>query len=523
MSGTAFDLAVIGAGMAGGVVASEAAAQGLRVVLIEAGAARFREEVPARSFSDRLAGLGMPGRWPHPISQADARGRSKRLSPVQGFGAGGSATLYGAALARFRRSDFEQDDSATTGEADALPTRWPFGLDEIRPYYAEIERRFGICGTCDPLDADDDAHLRPPPPMTRVDAALAETLRGKGLHPFRLHMGLDYRTGCSECQGTPCTRDCKADSYNRLVETCPARDRIDERFDHMVTQIAPGADGGYVVSCQTREGNCEIAATRVVLAAGALQSPLVLMRSPALWPGAPPALLGRGLMFHVTDIIAVSTGHKGAASGQRKTLALRDFYRIDDRPGGEVQSFGFVPSAGLVSRYLQSEALRLGLGWLGPALVLLRIPAAIGARRYGDASLFATITEDMPYSENRVVPEGDGFAMAIRYSVRPELRKRCQRLRDAVTGAFAPARVAFLSQLAKFNLGHPMGTCRMGADPETSVVDDSGAVRGCPGLYVADASVFPSSGGANPGLTVAALALRITRKMLAAQDDGKAA
>ncbi len=54
-----------------------------------------------------------------------------------------------------------------------------------------------------------------------------------------------------------------------------------------------------------------------------------------------------------------------------------------------------------------------------------------------------------------------------------------------------------------------MGTCRMGSDPAHSVVDPHGQVWGQTGLYVGDTSVFPSSGGAGPSLTVAALGLRL--------------
>ena len=53
---------------------------------------------------------------------------------------------------------------------------------------------------------------------------------------------------------------------------------------------------------------------------------------------------------------------------------------------------------------------------------------------------------------------------------------------------------------------HQMGTCRMGADRHASVCDERGQVRGVPGLYVADASLFPASSGVNPMLTIMALA-----------------
>jgi choline dehydrogenase-like flavoprotein len=58
---------------------------------------------------------------------------------------------------------------------------------------------------------------------------------------------------------------------------------------------------------------------------------------------------------------------------------------------------------------------------------------------------------------------------------------------------------------------HPMGTARMGSDPRSSVVAPSGETHDVPGLFVADASVLPTSLGANPQLTIMAVARRIAR------------
>ena len=60
---------------------------------------------------------------------------------------------------------------------------------------------------------------------------------------------------------------------------------------------------------------------------------------------------------------------------------------------------------------------------------------------------------------------------------------------------------------------HPMASCRMGLDPETSVVGPTGEAHRLKGLYVADSSVFPSSLGVNPQLTTMALATVIGRQM----------
>ena len=62
---------------------------------------------------------------------------------------------------------------------------------------------------------------------------------------------------------------------------------------------------------------------------------------------------------------------------------------------------------------------------------------------------------------------------------------------------------------------HPMATCRMGADPKTSVINATGQAHRMPGLYIADASVFPTSLGVNPQLTTLAVSTHIGRQMAA--------
>jgi len=65
---------------------------------------------------------------------------------------------------------------------------------------------------------------------------------------------------------------------------------------------------------------------------------------------------------------------------------------------------------------------------------------------------------------------------------------------------------------------HPMGTCRMGSDPATSVVGPYGEVHGVRNLFLADASVFPSCVRVNPQVTIMAFATRTARHILANSD-----
>ncbi len=129
------------------------------------------------------------------------------------------------------------------------------------------------------------------------------------------------------------------------------------------------------------------------------------------------------------------------------------------------------------------------------------------AELIGARPILTTITEDMPDARNRVRSE-DG-RIVVEYSVDPDLQRRTKAMRARIREIFAPFGVHFLGRQVQPNWGHPMGTCRMGLDPATSVTDPQGRLHGHPSVYVADASVFPSSGGTGPALTVVANALRV--------------
>ena len=132
----------------------------------------------------------------------------------------------------------------------------------------------------------------------------------------------------------------------------------------------------------------------------------------------------------------------------------------------------------------------------------------------GTAKVFVGLLEDLPYAENRVVLDADNPGLiSLEYRVSEELLARRKLFRRLIRKSFKGTRTAFLTQEPEPNFGHPCGTLRMGVDVGKSVVNADCRVHDVPNLWVADASVFPTSMGVNPSLTIAANALRVADRI----------
>ena len=254
----------------------------------------------------------------------------------------------------------------------------------------------------------------------------------------------------------------------------------------------------------------------MVLAAGALNTPLILLNSVSKrWPlgvGNSNDLVGRGLMFHVGEVFALWPTRKVSSVGPKKTLSSRALNVAEGSKLGCIQSFLPSLDPSIVSEFvvgLFERKLRFKVPLLKVATT---VAAKLAKPIFNNAALFSTILEDFPYYENRIVPDPkmpSGFS--IYYDVPKELYLRTALMRKLIKRRLARYWTLFLSDSGNLNLnyGHPSGTCRFGKSPETSVLTPENKVRGVENLYVADASFFPSSGGINPALTVAANALRV--------------
>jgi choline dehydrogenase-like flavoprotein len=517
-----WDVIVIGTGMGGSTSGHALAKSGLKVLFVERGEPSDTHHQPSRLR--RLGDLLLKrdrdktriamGRWPHKITVMKGE-RAVHFYPPLGMGPGGSSAIYGAALERFRRVDFNKNGAAASCQ-NILPSEWPIDFDEFATYYAEAEMLYGVCGSHDPLDVDDTSVLLPPPPLSQRDENFYGSFKSLGLNPYRLHVGIAYKPGCTECQGVRCPLNCKAEASSRALKLALSQYGASVLFGCSAERIEMTGPVADAVVVKAGSARLRLRSRIVIVAAGALFTPQLLLKSRSdEWPagiGNNNDLVGRGLMFHISDFFALWPTKRADPVGPAKTLATRAFYVVDEQKLGSFQSVGMNVSANQVFAFLDDCMHRIGLVEFPFRATFLRLMGLFAARLFANAALFATIMEDLPYLNNRVVVDDTKpSGICIIYDKSRELIDRTSLLRNLLKRALSPHRPFLLSWASNINFGHPCGTCRFGADPSTSVLDPSNRVRGASNLFVLDGSFFPSSGGTNPSLTIAANALRVAK------------
>lgn len=494
--------------MGGGFTARALTDAGREVLLIDYGnedISSLGSATPSGEQENRIS----QSQWPT-MSAFEVDGVVHRCDSPFGVGVGGSTNLYAAALHRFDERDLNAklDSPHSTG-------KWPINYDDLRPYYTMAERMLHVCGTPDPLSPHDFDHIVKPPPIGPCDADFMQFFEERGLHPYRLHAGIRYWPGCDECLGRICHKRCRADVRSVLAEsekkpTIMARSEV----------VRLEATSNRVTRAIVRQGakEIEIYAKVFVVAAGSIHTPKLLLRSRSEdWPNGlanRSGLVGRNLMFHATQTFALWPSRKMPGTGPRKSLAFTDFYEVEGKRYGSVQSTGFELGYGELLVHLYQIFDRRAPKWMRVLRPLLRIPAILTIKMLGRGTVFVCLVEDMPYPENRVeLDDSEADGVRIKYSIKDELRDRINDFRQLLAKRLIGRRMIFLSRDVELNYGHPCGTCVMSDDSFTGVVDRDCRAHGIDNLFITDASFMPSSAATNPSLTIAANALRVSSQI----------
>lgn len=550
------DAVIIGSGPGGATVAEVLTAAGWSVVLLEKGRNHLIDlhapYEPLRRFAnDEIAFARRHLLGPDPQLEP----RTFRRGPDDGdrlfagdvnnlpCTVGGGGVHADAKLPRFREEDFHL--RSARGPIDGASIEdWPVQYADLEPHYVAVERSLGVAGETDtnPFAAWRSAPFPMPPgadmPMALVSAAAAERC---GLHPYRAPTGVnsiafDGRPACADCGfcgGYGCPLHAKGDPLAPLQRALRSG-RCELRPEAHVTELVLDASGRRATGVRYLDltGHPdptvrEVRATRaVVLACGAFETPRLLLRN-----GLGGNLVGRYLTYHFqTFTIGIFPESTGGERG-RSVTHLHDDLMID-------------------TPELRAAARAAGLPWLrggvvehgagrGPIDEAMTYPAGDAhLASMADSALrrrlwvFTMQGEDLPQATNRVdldpsVRDVWGLpAGRVTYAPhRHELvaSEHAAPLHEAVL-VEAGAEVAFSATSppqgdldlhdASSPLGiapasrHVMGTARMGHGPASSVVSPEQRLWDVDNVLVCDSSVFVTSAGYNPTLTLAALAHR---------------
>ncbi len=548
------DVVVVGAGAGGAAMAWALSSQGVRVLVLEAGP-RYQPSIDYRldksdwesDFPGKPVHSGarqtcaplqpLEPRWDALRSWNAVLGRLNRSDRrgVQGYhhvqGVGGS-TLHFTGEAHRVHADAMRMHSRFGVAAD-----WPLGYAELEPYYERAEALVGVAGPTDGRPRGRTGGY-PLPPHRRSHAcgplvAAGERLglRWEANSLAVLSQPYDGRPGCNYCNncGRGCPRFDKGSADVTFMRQALATGRCTLLADASVLRIVTG-EGGRVRELDVlHEGRPLRVATRVlVVACGAIETPRLLLLSHS--PASPDGLandsgeVGRNLMETLAwSSAGLHPDRLGSHRGLPSELVCWTHNAPDSIPG--------VPGGiRLTARTGES-------GLNGPVNYAQRAVAGFGAehkRRMRDAFgrmlAVGMIGESLPNAQTFVdLDPGQrdalGRALSRINAHLPDTElKRLAFGADRCREMLAAAGVAELQEeygsYDFFSATHVFGTCRMGDDPRRSVVDAHGRSHAWRNLYVADASVFPSSGGGEaPSLTIYALALRsadrIRRSMVA--------
>lgn len=268
-------------------------------------------------------------------------------------------------------------------------------------------------------------------------------------------------------------------------------------------------------SAMGTEFNLEVRAPLVVVAAGSLESPALLLRS-----GLGSSSLGRNLYLHPTSAVAgLYPDAIRTWEGPPQTIICDEHAALEGAYGVRLEVAPAHP--GLLALALPWTGARAHRGWMqrvshaSTTIVLTRDSEGgrVRVRREGRAAF------DYRVGRRELLHLKRGIGAAVRAHIAAgaeEILTLHSRPHVLRTKSASPSTVdefceRILASAVDRNWStlfsaHQMGTCRMGSDPRTSVCDERGAVRGVDGLYVADASLFPASSGVNPMITVMAVA-----------------
>jgi len=525
---------VVGAGAAGGIVAKELAAAGLSVVLLERGkwytSNDCRKDDLRNQRTTVLGNAFGPEDEGNPRVLVDAEGVPHIMLPSEGgyqnnaACVGGGTLSYGAMAWRYLPQDFRMRSIYGAPAGSSLED-WPISYDDLEPYYEKAEYEIGISGddSGTPFHGPRRRPLPMPPlPPNREFQILEPAAKRLGLRPFPIPMarnsvpynGRGPCMRCRWCVGFACEVDAKNGSQNTVIPVALATGNCELRTECIAREILTDDRGRargvayYDANGRLQEQLSDI----VVVSACAIESARLLLNSKSrLFPdglGNRRDQVGRNLQGHhytgaigffdfdtYDDVgpgasIAISDYNHGTPGLCGGGMLANEFIRlpiqmVDRMPAG-------TPQWGLPHKQAMRSFYKRNIVVMGPTQP---IPTA-------DARV--TLDPTVRDKWGMLVARISGNVHAQTYEIG---LVQAQRAEAWLKEAGAASTVISAGKSTTVYAGqHQAGTCRMGDDPQGSVVNRNCQLHDVDNVFVIDSSVHVTNGGFNPALTIMAVA-----------------
>ena len=521
------DFAIVGSGAAGGIIAKELSTAGFSVVVLEQGPRLTEAQFDHDEFGTfmRSRNANNPATQPQTFRTTASDKAQKALTLIYGRLVGGSNAHFTANFWRLHPLDFNEA-SVLGGVPGTALADWPITYEELEPYYTKAEWELGVSGEPGPFDPPrSKPYPMPSLPVKSSGVLFEKGALALGYHPQPTPMAINsqFYNGrpacqhCGFCLFFMCEFKSKSTSMVTMLPLAEATGRCEIRPDSYVTKIETNRDGRATgVAYFDAQKRLQLQrAKAVVLCANGAETPRLLLNSES--PRFPNGLanssgaVGKHLMFNTYfGVNAQFERPLNEFKSVQNTRMIHDFYATDPKRG-------FYGGGGIDARF-GKYPITFALGGLPPGSATWGEDFARGlAEQFSKSMFFATHGTSLPLESNSVTIDPalkDAWGlpcMRVTYKDHPDDLKNAQ---------FLTARAMEIAQAAgalktwaepvesQTQSVHLLGTCRMGNDPRTSVVDRYHRAHDVKNLFICDGSSLVTSSRGQPTETICALAFR---------------
>ncbi len=543
---TQFDVLIVGSGAGASATANVLTAAGKKVLMLEAGVNGYRNldnsdwsKVSTNFSNDELKLLFRNYIMPHQeieprtYRQNESAGDRTYTGEVNSMPktVGGAAVHADVKTPRFAPNDFKLG-TLLGPIADANFADWPWTYDDLEPFYSYVEKAIGVQG----LDGSDPfagprSSTYPMPPGVPMYAGqlISDGAKKLGYHPFpyptavtsRPYKGRPACNDCGFCGQYGCPIHAKCTPAVTLLRDALLTGNLQLQSETRAVKILTNASGTSVTGIQVigPDGKLQtFTADRYVLGMSPIEDARLCFLSSTAGIGNSSGMVGRNLTFHFQTLAAgIWNQRVHGHRGRTVTHGISDFRGT---PGDPNHPMGGVVEFGAPDNVI-GEALDYfnQIGLIGD-----RLKASMRQSPLRDHLMVITMhAEDAPQVTNRVdldpaVRDLDGLPVPrITYSNHKfELDARAfygPKMVEILQ--MAGTQWAFVAPADPISISrHVFGTLRAGTDSTTSVCDATGKFHDLDNLYGTGSSLFPTSSGYNPYLTITTVGTHVGATMV---------